>query len=81
MTATNNIPIARAIKRLVSEHGLPNRFSVGEIALESGMSQLQVGKACALELPNIAFHSGYKLARDVRGGLTYIDVASTVTIT
>lgn len=80
MSADTNIPIARAIKRLAGEHGVPNSFSVGEIALESGTSQLQVGKRLAGELRNVAFHSGFKLTRSIRDGLTYIGVASTLTI-
>jgi hypothetical protein len=80
MSSTANIPIARAIKRLASEHGVPNSFSVSEIAHESGGSQLSVGKQLANELPNVAFHSGFTLERDERAGLVYIKVASTVTI-
>lgn len=39
--------IAQSIARLCSEHGLPNRFSVSEIALESGYSVLQCGAVIA----------------------------------
>lgn len=36
--------LTEAVVRLCAEHGIPNKFSAGEIALESGLPLLTVGK-------------------------------------
>lgn len=65
--------IGLTIRQLASEHGLPNSFTVGEIALESGIHQMTVGQQVAADLPAIASHAGLTLFREQREGYTYID--------
>lgn len=73
---SNATKVAAAIKALTSEHGAPNSFTAGEIALHAGLPPRTVGFELARRLISVSYHAGMsgKLSRDKRGGYTYVDV-------
>ena len=73
--------VAAALRRLSSEHGLPNRFAIQEIATESGLPNLTVGAVCSRERDFAAIEaklresiSDVSLFREAEGRPTFIAV-------
>ncbi len=72
---TNIEKVTAAIRRLSSEHGLPNRFAVSEIATECGLSNLVAGQVLARNLAAVdAVLPVGHLDREKDGPITFIAV-------
>jgi hypothetical protein len=66
--------IAAAIKRLASEHGVPNAFAITEIANEAGKTDVDTDMHLANSLDAIAMMTGLILFREVREDHIWIEV-------
>ena len=67
--------VARAIKSLTSEHGVPNRFACFEVADHAGLSNLCVGRLLAQRIGEVERETDFDLYREPDSdGYTYVGV-------
>jgi hypothetical protein len=57
--------IARCLARFVEEHGVPNRFSPGEVSIETSLTPMEIGLMARNNISEIAgYMPGYSVEYD-----------------